>query len=128
MLPISADLKQNVFYMLLFLISHNAFAIFCVAGIIVGIILSIYKPSRTHVVLLLGFIVLLFAFEYIKHIVGPLREQTINSLVTDKPHNTVTRIVNFSLLRALPLFLPLLGLAMVGSSVLHLVVRKSKKW
>lgn len=128
MLPISADLKQNVFYMLLFLISHNAFAIFCVAGIIVGIILSIYKPSRTHVVLLLGFIVLLFAFEYIKHIVGPLREQTINSLVTDKPHNTVTRIVNFSLLKALPFFLPLLGLAMVGSSVLHLVARKSKKW
>lgn len=122
--PVSADLKQNLFYTLFFLITHNAFAIVCVVGIGISILLSIYKPTRSALCILLGFMVLLFAFEYSKHIVEPLRQQTLNSLITDKPHNTVSRIINFSLLKALPLTLPLLGFLLVGSGIAGFVIGK----
>ncbi len=106
---IPPDLKQNLFYTVFFIFLHNFLAIFFSSGVLVSIILLLVRPSRWSTLLLLGFIILLFGFEYNKHIVEPLKEQTLNSLITIQEHNKVRRIVNLVLVKALPRLLPLLG-------------------
>lgn len=114
---ITPELSQNIFYTVYFTILHNYLAMFYAAGIVVAVIISIIKPSRKSVLLLLGFIILLFAFEYGKHIEDGLREQTMNSLITIQEHNKVRRIVNIVTLKLLPLGLPVLGWVLVGTSL-----------
>lgn len=125
---ITPELSQNIFYTVYFTVAHNALAIFYAAGIAVSIILSIIKPSRKSVILLLGFIVLLFSFEYTKHIEEGLKQQTLNSLITIQEHNQVRRIVNAFTTKLLPKGLPIIGWLMVGTSAyLYLKPRSSKK-
>lgn len=59
---------------------HNQDAIGYFIGIIVSVLILFYKPSRTNLLLLIGFIFLLFGFEYNKHIIAPLEDQTISSI------------------------------------------------
>jgi hypothetical protein len=59
---------------------HNQDAIGYFLGIIISIGLLFYRPSRTNLLLLIGFIFLLFGFEYNKHIIAPLEDQTISSI------------------------------------------------
>jgi hypothetical protein len=63
--------------------AHNQDAIGYFFGIIVSVLLLFYKPSRTNLILLIGFIFLLFGFEYNKHIIAPLEDQTISSIGAD---------------------------------------------
>lgn len=62
---------------------HNQDAIGYFLGICVGVLLLFYKPSRINMLLLLGFIFLLFGFEYNKHIIAPLEDQTLSSIGAD---------------------------------------------
>ncbi len=118
---ITPDLKQNIFYTVYFTVSHNVSAFFYLSGIIVSLILALIKPTRKSIFLLLGFIILLFSFEYNKHIVVGLREQTLNALITIQEHNKVRRIINFITLKALPILLPLGGWGFVAlAGFLHL--------
>jgi len=87
--------------------------------------LSLYRPSRKSILLLIGFSLLLFGFEYNKHIVENLREQTLNSLITVQEHNQVRRVVNFITLKFLPLMLPVGGWGCVLLS-LALYAHKNK--
>jgi len=106
---ITPDLKQNIFYTLFFTITHNLPVFIYGAGIIVFALLAMIKPKRSFVLFLLGFIVLLFAFEYQKHILDGLKEQTINALITIQEHNKVRRVINIVLVKALPILMPLAG-------------------
>ncbi|MBI4973837.1 hypothetical protein HZC27_04475 [Candidatus Roizmanbacteria bacterium] len=110
---ITPDLKQNIFYALFFTITHNALALFYFCGMLVAIGLSLYRPSRKSIFLLLGFSLLLFGFEYNKHILEGLREQTLNALITIQEHNKVRRIINIITLKLLPFFLPVAGWGLV---------------
>ncbi len=123
---ITPDLKQNIFYTLYFTISHNALALFYFAGIICSVILAIIKPSRKSIFLLLGFILLLFGFEYNKHIVEGLREQTLNALITIQEHNKVRKVINIITLKLLPILLPLAGWSLIGASVYFFTKQKKK--
>jgi len=123
---ITPDLKQNLFYMIYFTVTHNAPVFIYGIGILYAIIHSIIKPSRGSVILLLGFILLLFGFEYNKHILDGLREQTINALITVQEHNKVRRIINIITLKAIPFLAPVLGWIMVGSGIYMLYFRKGK--
>lgn len=124
---ITPELRQNIFYTVYFTVTHNALAIFYAAGIGAAIILSIVKPSRKSVILLLGFIVLLFSFEYSKHIEEGLKQQTLNSLITIQEHNQVRRIVNIVTSKLLPRGLPVLGWLMVGLSGYLYLKRSPRK-
>ena len=44
-----------------------------------------------------GFALLTFSFEYDKHIVDGLREQTLNSLITVNQHYTLQKYINIVL-------------------------------
>lgn len=113
---ITPDLKQNLLYTVFFTVAHNLPALFFSAGILFAAVLSVLKPTRKSVLLLIGFIILLFGFEYEKHILEGLREQTLNALITVQEHNKVRRVVNLVLVKALPVLLPAAGWVLVGAS------------
>lgn len=125
-MTITPDLKQNLFYMIFFTVTHNAPVIIYSLGIVYAVINSLIKPSRGSVILLLGFILLLFGFEYNKHILEGLREQTINALITIQEHNKVRRIINIVTLKAIPFLTPLLGWIMVITGIYLIFIRKKK--
>ncbi|OGK08386.1 hypothetical protein A2767_06380 [Candidatus Roizmanbacteria bacterium RIFCSPHIGHO2_01_FULL_35_10] len=123
----SPDLKQNIFYTVFFIFLHNFSAIFYFTGIVISAILLLIKPTRWKALLLFGFIILLFAFEYKKHIVEPLKQQTLNSLITVRQHYKTERVVNIFLTKALPLLLPLSGWSLVVMGFLMMFRGKKKK-
>jgi len=110
---IPPDLKQNIFYTVYFTVTHNLPVFIYGTGILVCAVLAILRPRRSYILMLLGCIVLLFSFEYDKHILEGLKEQTINALITIKEYGLVRRIINFVLVRALPFGMPLVGWSLV---------------
>ncbi|MCX6730476.1 MAG: hypothetical protein NTZ55_01385, partial [Candidatus Roizmanbacteria bacterium] len=104
-MSLSPDLKQNIFYTVYFTVTHNLPVFIYGIGIVAFALLAIIKPKRSYIFFLLGFIVLLFAFEYQKHILDGLKEQTINALITVQEHNTVRRLINIVLVKAAPILL-----------------------
>lgn len=123
------DTIQNIKVMIDLIFLHNFLAIMYAIGILISILISIYKPSRAVILMLLGFITLLFAFEYTKHIAEPLKEQTLGSLVTVRQSPRIERLVHLVISRLLPLGLPILGWVLVGLGVLGgaLNLKKEKK-
>ena len=108
-MSITPDLKQNIVLTIYLTVVDNFIALLYAAGIGISALMAIRKPSRYAVFLLLGFILLLFGFEYKKHILDGLKEQTLNALITVQEHNTVRRIVNIALVKAVPILPPLAG-------------------
>lgn len=90
----NADLQQNIIVTLYLLFSHNYEAIAYFTGLVISIALAIYRPSRLTTFAFLGFAILLFSFEYDKHIITGFREQTLKSLITVQPHFKLQRILN----------------------------------
>lgn len=123
----SPDLKQNIFYTVFFIVLHNFSALLYFTGIIISAILLVIKPTRWKTFLLFGFIILLFAFEYKKHIVEPLKQQTLNSLITVRQHYKTERAVNIFLTKALPLLLPLSGWSLIVMGFLMMFKNKKRK-
>lgn len=108
-MALTPELKQNIFYTVYFTVTHNIPVFVYGTGILVSAVLAILKPKRSYVLFLLGFIILLFAFEYQKHILDGLKEQTINALITIQEHNLVRRIINIVLIKLLPIGMPVVG-------------------
>src|SRR3989338_11337040 len=115
------DTQQNILYTAYFIGLHNFEAVLYSTGIIFTTLWMLYKPSRAKILILWGFIFLLFSFEYKKHIVEGLTEQTINSLITERQSYRIERYVNVTLNKLLPLALPLAGwILIVGGTVLKI--------
>lgn len=73
-------LKQSLFNTAFLTFAHNQYAIAFFAGTVIAIGLLLYKPSRFASLLLIGFSTLLIGFEYNKHIIEGLQNQTLESL------------------------------------------------
>lgn len=87
----------------------------------------LYKPSRAKFLILLGFIILLFAFEYKKHIQEGLVEQTRNSLITERQSWRLERYINILLAKLVPLALPLGGwLLIIGGFLMKFLKYEDK--
>lgn len=124
---IAPDTLQNIFYTLYFTVTHNFIAIIYTLGIIAATLIGLRKPSRAAFVLLWGFAILLFSFEYNKHILEPLKEQTINSLITERQSYRLERLITVVLEKAIPLFLPIIGwILVIGSSIGLWLTRKTE--
>lgn len=106
---LNPELGQNLFYAVYFLILHNVTAIIYFTGLLVSTVFSLYRPSRIATLLMLGFASLLFSFEYKKHIVEALREQTVNSVITTQPHYKLEKLITVSISKLIPLVLNLIG-------------------
>ncbi len=121
------DLQQNIFVTIYLLFTHNYIAFAYLAGLLIGIALSIWRPSRFSTFILLGFAILLFSFEYDKHIISGLRNQTLQSLITVKQHYKVQRIVTLVITEILPVFLYCLGWGMIYLSIIFAALKMHKK-
>jgi len=116
-MSLTPDLKQNIAYTVFFTVTHNLPVFIYGAGIAVFALLAVIKPRRSFIFFLLGCIILLFSFEYEKHMLDGIKEQTINALITIQEHNTVRRIINIVLVKALPFLLPLSGWSLILGGV-----------
>jgi FtsH-binding integral membrane protein len=121
---ITPDLKQNIALTVYLTIADNVSAVFFACGIALSAFVALRKPSRHAIFFLLGFILLLFGFEYKKHILDGLRDQTINALITTQEHYTVRRIVNIVLVKLAPILFPFVGWVFVITG--GYLYRKSK--
>jgi hypothetical protein len=121
------DIQQNIFYTIYFILLHNAFAIIFLGGLLAATAWALYKPTRKAVLFMIGFALLLFAFEYSKHIAEGLKEQTLNSVITEQPSYKLERLINVTLSKLLPLGLNLGGVtALIAGAALTLYGRKKK--
>ena len=123
----SPDLRQNVITTLYLLFSHNYIVFAYFTGVLISAALSVLKPSRFTVLMMLGFIILVFSYEYDKHIIAGFREQTINSLITATPHYKVQKIVDLAITELLPILFYLLGWGFIFMGIIYGALKLSKK-
>lgn len=126
-LGVAPDLRQNIAVTLYLLFTHNYIAIAYFTGMVIGIILSIKKPSRFATFIFLGFGLLLFSYEYDKHIIAGLREQTLRSLITVTPHFKLQRLVNLFLSDLLPVLFYITGWGLLLGSIVYAGLKLGKK-
>ena len=89
---------------------HNKELVGYVFGFIVMIFVTLIKPSRSNFLITFGFLILGFGFEYDKHIINALREQTINALQVGQGISaTYINFINIFLTHLLPILFWLTG-------------------
>jgi hypothetical protein len=74
-----------------------------------AILIALIKPTRAMILIMLGFGLLLFGFQYNKHILIPLKQQTESALITERQSHRTQRAIDLTLARVLPLAFPLAG-------------------
>lgn len=79
----------------------------------VSLVFLIKKPSRTMVFFFVGFLLLILHFEYQKHIVDNLAEQTADVLFTTGSYYRTQWLVKVGFYHLLPLLLYLSGWTLV---------------
>lgn len=124
---ISPDLQQNILVTIYLLFTHNYIAFAYFTGVLIGIALSLYRPSRFSTMILLGFAILLFSFEYDKHIISAFREQTVKSLITLQPHYKLQKLIDLVITELLPVLLYVLGWLFIYLAIFYGAVRMKKK-
>lgn len=85
-----------------------------VVGIFSMTLWALYRPTRGKIIIMWGFVILLFSFEYSKHILEPLKEQTIQSLITERESIRIEYYITKILTRVVPFGLPILGWMLIG--------------
>jgi len=106
----TSDLSGNLMSGLYSLIAHNSEVIVYVSGSLLSVIALFIKPTRLALLYLLGFGLLAFNFEYDKHLMLPLRAQTIATVAgSPDTHLYTQRLVNLFLTDLVPVMLFLLG-------------------
>lgn len=124
---IAPDLSQSLITALYSLFSHNYEALAYFTGMMIGIILLIKKPSRFATFIMLGFAMLLFQYEYDKHLVSALRDQTLTSLSTARPHLRFQRIVSVIITELMPIVLYIAGWGMIYISIIAAALKTHEK-
>lgn len=115
----SEDLISNLFNGLYLLFNHNSVVVAYFCGLVISMLVSFFRPSRLAFLFTLAFGVLTFGYEYDKHLIEPLREQTLATIApTPGTHLKATKLINLVLSELLPVFLFILGWGLLISSVL----------
>lgn len=89
---------------------HNSVVVAYATGFAICVALSLWKPSRFTLLMLLGFLTLAVGFEYDKHFVGPLVRQTLESVAGESgEHIRTTKLINVFLGEILPVMFFVFG-------------------
>ncbi|OGG27480.1 hypothetical protein A2960_04255 [Candidatus Gottesmanbacteria bacterium RIFCSPLOWO2_01_FULL_39_12b] len=127
MIPdITPDLRQNIIVTIYLIFSHNYIAFMYLIGLLLAIGLAIYRPSRFTIFTFLGFAILLFSYEYDKHIISALREQTTQSLITLQPHYKLQKLIDLVISSALPVFFYVLGWIFIFIAIIYGAIKIGK--
>ncbi|PIZ45553.1 hypothetical protein CO180_01330 [candidate division WWE3 bacterium CG_4_9_14_3_um_filter_41_6] len=104
------DLIESLTHALYTTFNHNQTVIAYVAAIFVSAVLAIKRPNRFSILMLVGFLLLGFGFEYDKHIIGPLTRQTLEAVVINPDaHVRATKVINIFLGEILPIVFYVVG-------------------
>lgn len=111
---ISGDVLQKLIHAAYTTFDHNQIIVAYIGGILLSGILAVWKPNRFSILLLLGFSVLAFGFEYDKHFVGALTRQTLQSIIDDPAlHLRTQRYITTFLGEILPIFFYMVGWGLI---------------
>jgi hypothetical protein len=121
------DTKQNLIHALYLTFFHNWFAVGALVGLAIYSIAGLMKPSRSAILGMLGCGLLLFAFQYNKHIKDALYTQTRDSLITMRPSLRIERVLHVSLVKVLPLALDTSGALLLAGSFLAASASKKEQ-
>ncbi len=121
------DTQQNIIIAIQLLISHNAVALLYATGLIGATGYALYKPTRSGVLLMIGFALLLLGFEYQKHIKDALLEQTTNSLITERASYRLERVITIAIVKLAPLVASVLGWGSVIIGSINLILHSKQK-
>jgi len=94
--------KQGLFYLLYWTWLHNYQVIALIFGALLAIGLMLYRPKRIYLIFFLGFLLLFFQYEYLKHIVQPLEEQTLKTAIVSDTQTKARKVIDFTLNRLVP--------------------------
>lgn len=100
---------------------HNQYAIAFFFGALLSLAALLIKPSRSTVLLLIGFITLFIGFEYDKHIIIPLQDQTLSSLGLEESGGSAQTLVLRTFQKLLPVFFFTVG----WGSIFIVIFRKT---
>lgn len=115
---ITPDLSTNIIETLYLLFAHNYIVFAYILGLFISIIISLTRPSRQSTFLLLGFALLTFSYEYDKHIISGLRDQTMGSLITSQAHYTAAHWINLIIGSLMPIIFYMTGWIFVYAAII----------
>lgn len=124
---ISPDLQRSMINTIYLTFTHNYIAIAYFTGIIISLGIAIYRPSRFTILFFLGFALLLFGYEYDKHIINAFREQTLNSLATEVTHRRLQKLINLIISDVLPIFFYVTGWLFIYIAIIYGGLKLNKK-
>jgi len=105
----NSHVKQGLFQLVYATFLHNSEAIALSIGIVISLTLLFKKPARLYLYFFLSFSLLLARFEYLKHLVDPLQEQTVTTVITEEGHFRAKRLFDLFFNDLVPMILYLLG-------------------
>ena len=114
---------EGIFNLVYFTFLHNYDVLGFSLATIVSLVLLIKHPTRQHVFFFIGFLLLILNFEYQKHIVQGLAEQTADILFTTEGNYRAQWLTRIAFYHLAPL---LLWLAGWGGVVLGIVNPQKK--
>lgn len=123
---LTPDIEQALshFFRLTFL--HNAYPIGLLLICILSLSLAIHRPTRSKLLIFSGALLLLVHFEYLKHILEPLKAQTLLTVTTETPRYTFVWFIDTFLTKILPAGLLLLGIG-AGIAGIYQSTRSKKE-
>src|SRR3990167_3608989 len=110
------SLSGNIIRMFYELFSHNYIPITYFFLLLISLFFAVKKPTRPNLLLVLGFFLLLFNYEYDKHISEGLRDQTQMSLTQGSTHRKVSILISFVTEFMFPIFIYLAGCGLISSN------------
>jgi hypothetical protein len=118
MLTVTPDLSSNIIHTIYLTFAHNDVLFAYLVGLVIAVVMALKRPSRFATLLILGFAVLAFSFEYDKHIIVGLRDQTIGSLITEKPHFKVQKFTDELISEIMPIVFYIGGWAIIFTALI----------
>lgn len=103
--------------------SHNWPLVYFGIFSLVCLVKLIAKPSRYYAVLLLGFLCLLFQFEYTKHLIPHIRENVTDLILVD-PARRSFNLADLFFGKLFPMFLQVFGWFLIFVSIF--ILRRDK--
>lgn len=112
-------MKQGLFQLIYFTYLHNQLVIGLALACLASLFLLIKKPQRRYVWFFIGFLILILHFEYQKHIVKDLADQTIATLFLEEGNYRWRWLTKVGLYHLTPLLLWLGGWASVVAGIFN---------
>ncbi len=105
--------QQGLFYLLYWTWLHNYQVIALAFGCLLAVGLLFKNPKRLYLLFFLGFLLLIFQFEYLKHFQAHLEEQALQTTVFTQNQGKAKKAIELFFTRLVPFSLYLGGWGLI---------------